>query len=154
MNDTELQAIRDREQAATPGPWQQGATSMYSGRKTVHQDAAARKVNQLDWQRACICREARPDDGAFIAHARVDVPVLVEEIIVLRAAMRNGLRYLDYLKEQVNNAIEDLQNPNYQHGGYGMGIPDGVSLKWVEGVIERLQTAREADAVTEETVDV
>jgi hypothetical protein len=74
-----------------------------------------------------------------------DEDALINEIIELRAELRDGLRYLDYLKAQIHNAIEDLQNPNYQHGGYGLGVPDGVSLKWVEGVIERLQAAREAE---------
>jgi hypothetical protein len=87
MTDEELTAIRERADAATPGPWQQGSTSMYSGRKLVHQDATARKVNPLGWQRACICREARPTDATFIVHARTDIPALLTEVERLRGAL-------------------------------------------------------------------
>ena len=43
------------------------------------------------------------------------------------------------LRTNVWDAIDDLSNPAWQHGGYALGVPDGVSLKWVEGVVARLR---------------
>lgn len=87
MTDEQLAAIRARCEAATPGPWEPGRQSPYTLRFPIHQSVEARKVNPLGWQRACICREARMGDTAFIAHARQDVPALLAEVERLRGLL-------------------------------------------------------------------
>lgn len=79
--------IRAEVDTATPGPWELGQKSPYTGRVAIHQAAEARKVNPLGWQRACICREARPQDAAFIVHARTNTLTLCDEVDRLRAEL-------------------------------------------------------------------
>lgn len=86
MNTDELTAIRERCDAATPGPWKLGRYTV-SGRVQIDQSETAPKVNPLKWQRATICRESRENDATFIAHARADIPALLDEVTRLRAAL-------------------------------------------------------------------
>jgi hypothetical protein len=87
MTDTlDTQAIRERCDAATPGPWKKGRYTM-SGRVQIDQSETAQKVNPLKWQRATICRELRETDADFIEHARADIPALLAEVERLRAEL-------------------------------------------------------------------
>jgi hypothetical protein len=84
MNTEELQAIRSRCDAATPGPWIAKAYNPYRDRAVIHQTPESQKINPLRWQRACICREVRAHDADFIEHARTDIPALLAEVERLR----------------------------------------------------------------------
>jgi hypothetical protein len=88
MTDEELTTIRERVDAATPGPWGPGTQSRYTLRFPIHQAKSTGAIQPRSWQRACICREARLEDVTFIAHARTDIPALLAEVERLHAALR------------------------------------------------------------------
>ena len=73
MNDEQLQAIKARANAATPGPWE------------CHNDDFVVVLHDGVWHTISI-----PDtspNAAFIAAARADVPALVAEVERLRAEL-------------------------------------------------------------------
>lgn len=71
MTQTELEAIKARAAAATPGPWE------FDGKGDIVPDG-----DKSDFV-AMIHYSA--EDAEFIAHARADVPALVAEVERLRA---------------------------------------------------------------------
>jgi len=62
-----LQEVRDRADKATEGPWDM-----------VWEDGEAYVFRGRNWNREWVASAATSDDTAFIAHARTDVPRLVE----------------------------------------------------------------------------
>jgi len=64
-----LQEIRDRADKATPGPWDM-----------VWEDGEAYVFRGRNWNREWVASAATSDDTAFIAHARTDVPRLIEMV--------------------------------------------------------------------------
>lgn len=81
MNDEQLQAIRARCEAATPGPWHEWHIDKAPSGIIcdTRENGVAQTFNRID--------EAYPNDGAnasFIAHAREDVPTLLAEVADLR----------------------------------------------------------------------
>jgi len=77
MADAELEAIKARVEAATPGPWDASAPDE-DGESIVGAPG-----EWWDWDHTT-CEHY--DDAVFIAHARTDVPALVAEVERLRAA--------------------------------------------------------------------
>ncbi len=73
MDQTRLDAIRARCEAATPGKWKHDKQAVY-----VH-------VPGLGYMKIASGLEA--EDAAFIAHARADVPDMLAEIERLTAAL-------------------------------------------------------------------
>ena len=69
MSDEELQAIKVRCDAATPGPWEVS-------------EGGGVWVDATCWEGVS---GGRADDAAFIAAARTDIPALVVEVEQLRA---------------------------------------------------------------------
>lgn len=109
MTHEELQAIKARAEAATPGPWRQGFASMSCVRP--HETAShpgppecvydvMKWIDSNDHVSAAngdeICgpddygNHPRENDCAFIAHARTDVPALVAEVERLREMIRDA----------------------------------------------------------------
>lgn len=77
MTDEELEAIRARAEAATPGPW-----FVCSEHETEIQRNEIGCGFQNGGLIADCCIQA--DDGRFIAHAREDIPALLAEIERIR----------------------------------------------------------------------
>ncbi len=77
MTDAELDAIRARAEAATPGPWGITADS-----KPNDFDIAGPEPGDT---RGMFWRE---EDAGFVAHARTDVPALLDEVKRLRALLK------------------------------------------------------------------
>lgn len=74
MTDADLQAIKARLAAATPGPWTSDGIcvlALYEGYETF--------MVEVSYGR-------RPDDAEFIAHAPTTIAALVAEVERLRAA--------------------------------------------------------------------
>lgn len=72
MTPEELQAIRERCEAATPGEWKGTNVALF---------------HQVGWVAhgpVALSREAAEADAAFIASARTDVPALIAEVERLR----------------------------------------------------------------------
>jgi hypothetical protein len=105
MTDEELEAIRERAEKATPGPWT--TEQSYDGDPDT-------PVLVGDGEYLC----ASPDDGVrgghlfedadFIAHAREDVPALVAEIELLRATLRDRDDELR-IRDQEDAESEDME---------------------------------------------
>lgn len=88
MTEEQLLAIKARAEAATPGPW------------------GIEHVERRIWagsERVCFLfgqdRRQNENNGVFIAHAREDVPALLEEVERLRAAVERLRKQLDGLKK-------------------------------------------------------
>lgn len=82
MTDEELAAVEARCRAATPGPWEYGCGSVTDWRA----DRSPEYTTELLWNRHA-GKAQRDADGAFIASARVDVPLLLAEARRLRALL-------------------------------------------------------------------
>ena len=76
MTDAELQAIRERCEKATPGPWsgEYGSVVNWKGNSFT--------MEWIDNRRAS--KAQRDADCTFIASARSDVPALLAEVARLR----------------------------------------------------------------------
>lgn len=91
----DIEAIRERAEKATPGPWRQNAARSRDYLDTVHVWGVGGTADEV----ALIGRstlDQQNDDSDFIAHARTDIPALVtalEErdarIAELREALQN-----------------------------------------------------------------
>lgn len=80
----DLDAIEARCAAATPGPWESGGSTPTPGEVWVWEETGHHPGDpDAPDTRIASCSAA---DGAFIAHARTDVPALVAEVRRLRAA--------------------------------------------------------------------
>jgi len=78
MTQQELDAIRMREQAATPGPWK--IAEFYEGHKYAA-DVLANNTTVF----VSACKTAH--DAEFIAHARQDISALLDEVMRLQEAL-------------------------------------------------------------------
>ena len=74
LTDADLAEIERRAEAATKGPWRAYTvqTGEFAGEFGVISDASH------------IAKPDNPDDAAFVAHARTDIPRLLKEIARLR----------------------------------------------------------------------
>jgi hypothetical protein len=105
---------------------------------------AAQEVEQLRAEvREWICAQCRivypgpPQKGACcVVCPRCGGDTMPRNRAELAAAQTE----IKQLHEAIDNAVDDLNNESYQHGGFRLGIPDGVSLSWVRGVVENLAT--------------
>jgi hypothetical protein len=86
MTDEELAAIRARCEAATPAPWRSyfEGRDHTSGSDFIMTGEDARRGNDLE-----LAGATRADQD-FIAHARQDVPRLLDEIARLRRMLKGG----------------------------------------------------------------
>ncbi len=96
MNDEpepelDLEPIKAREAAATPGPWESKRGDDHCEQKIVGPGERMLFVQSWKDGHAELTREVR-NDCLFIAHARADVPALVREV------------------ERLREQIEDMQN--------------------------------------------
>jgi hypothetical protein len=83
LTQEQLEAIRQRAENATPGPWEWsgdkfGDIVVYSPeRRGFHNNGG--EIAQLDF--------GSQSDATFIAHARTDIPALLEHIAELEAEL-------------------------------------------------------------------
>jgi len=89
MSEADLDAIRNRAELATPGPW----TSFVEGRDHTSGDSfimiGAPDQREDDLYLSRGSRPASPDDQDFVAAARQDIPRLLAEIRRLRSATKD-----------------------------------------------------------------
>jgi hypothetical protein len=84
MTAEELNAIRARAEAATPGPWRQGTHAPHA----VYREGE----NQGHIAAAGPMARGTLADVAFIAHARTDIPALLAHVDTLRAVVTDEER--------------------------------------------------------------
>lgn len=99
MQPEELDAIRARAEAATPGPWQQTADTPWGSKVILSESGEfylgvnAHTAQPTDgWSpeaRAQAVERGKNKcaDATFIAHAREDIPRLLDEVAALQAAL-------------------------------------------------------------------
>ena len=89
LSEEDLRSIRERSSNATPGPWCLAG----SPRDFViarHGGSERCSDNPVLWAEDD-CLGGRREDADFVAHARADVPGLVEEVEFLRQTLRRVL---------------------------------------------------------------
>jgi hypothetical protein len=81
LEDEELEAIRQRFEKATPGPWRSFVEGRdhTSGSSFIKTGNDGRRGNDIELSGATVA------DQDFIAHARQDIPLLLAEIARLKA---------------------------------------------------------------------
>jgi hypothetical protein len=86
MTNEELTAIRERCDAATPGPWlfEQQDDSVWAGFDGALQVAHCQSIPGAGMLKD---RKTRRANATFIAHVRVDIPALLAEVERLREAL-------------------------------------------------------------------
>ncbi len=108
MSDLDLDAIRARADAATPGPWDcerpNQAYRIY--------ELSSQSPQGLNETLAEISGYNASDDSEFIAHAREDVPALVAEVDRLRGIVSDILRVLSWEPDPCPVHPED-DSPDY-----------------------------------------
>jgi hypothetical protein len=85
ISPTQLAAIREREQRATPGPWTSGGAYVHATMKCPGEGECPFEDCELDEPEhefvIATCEQDyeadRDIDGPFIAHARTDIPALI-----------------------------------------------------------------------------
>lgn len=84
LTDEELEAIRRRCDTASPGPWVSciEGRDHTSGSDFIMTGTGASRGEDIELTGATVA------DQDFIAHARQDIPLLLEEIMRLRRALR------------------------------------------------------------------
>lgn len=82
-SDADLQAIEERANAATPGPWEtdSGGCCVYEAAFSTRDDT----VLYGPVAQVAISADGTRADATFIAHAQSDVPRLIAEIRRLRS---------------------------------------------------------------------
>jgi len=87
LTRAELDAIRERCEAATPGPWT--PVPQTSDGRHIREAAVVNASMQSFWQCCYKQGNGQPEqDAAFIAAARTDVPALLAHIEALETALR------------------------------------------------------------------
>lgn len=101
LSQEELQAIREREAKATPGPWTETNDQMHLGEP--NENVASWSVRNLDG--AAIFKNCGfVADNKFIAHARTDIPRLLEALDAANARVAE----LEAEVAQLNEFLENL----------------------------------------------
>lgn len=85
MSEMDVKAIRERAEKATPGPW-----TIHSWGEITSFDVTQRYVAQAIAINAGY--EVAKANADFIAHARTDVPALIDEIERLRRELADALQ--------------------------------------------------------------
>jgi hypothetical protein len=104
MTHEELEQIRARESKATNGPWRYSNTP---------------QINSATWpELKGIAQIPRENDKIFIAHARTDIPALLEYTAKLErenADLKEQAERKVQLREDLKIALEEFQFAAQQH---------------------------------------
>jgi hypothetical protein len=82
MTNTEIQEIEKRAKLATNGPW---VTDLYQGKWTVY----CGEIDHYHPITSLIQNQNAENNATFIAHARMDIIKLLDEIEVLKSNIRS-----------------------------------------------------------------
>lgn len=100
MDAKTLQAIRARADAATPGPWGYGDFGFVSNGNQIIVQTWDRMEENFDNSR---------NNGEFIAHARTDIPALLDEVARLREELDAARREADDADRETERLREAIQ---------------------------------------------
>lgn len=102
MNDEQLTAIRARCEAATPGPWRENE---FTGSEDIHQVVPSNPSVLFEHGAICDIIPSKADTR-FIAHAREDVPALLDEVERLNAIIAHARIIVDEVQLIDNTPME------------------------------------------------
>ncbi len=85
LDENQLLEIGSRAEAASPGPWK----AFLEGRDHVSGSSFIRVGDGAQRRDDIELSGATPADYDFIAHARQDIPLLVDEVRRLKALLNN-----------------------------------------------------------------
>lgn len=123
MTDDELRAVRERAKAATPGPWAVSYDEDVDTFGVVAEDDGPGDVFIVEEM-----GQPGQHDAEFIAHARQDIPRLLDEIANLRGAMT-------------------AQDDRESKAGEACGVPYELhGCDWPDAVAEAVQVLRAENA--------
>lgn len=174
LTDAELAAIRERASKSTKGPWTVIPPVPYDGEDEDTQGAYVDPggVEDADGNPVCAFGDPggsghlyeHPDNPAFIAATRQDVPALLDHIDALTAELSQAQASLDVVRRQMTDAQQALDAagaPAVDGGGYldlagriaalriaalRAGAPDGWKLVPVKPTGQMMDAGREAYA--------
>ena len=129
LNDSELQEIRERCEAASPGPWTTEPWDDYPAVAYHILDASGDYDVQyfvpLDKHYEC----GPLADCSFIAHARHDIPALLDHIDALAASLDAEAAAHSVTRAALVASPEWVDSP----GGGNASCPHCHGMKWHEG---------------------
>lgn len=105
MPELDLEAIKKRVNAATPGFWQHSKSGSINYGYVFVED-----IEEIYESR--ICASVDVFDGEFIAHARTDIPALIQEV------------------ERLRNEISQLENKYHKDHMVSPWLEFGSRLFW------------------------
>ena len=113
-----IDAIRARAEAATEGPWlagQRGGTSIIPGEPDENwAEYFIHRANTLDVDIIAELGEDK-DDMAFIAHAREDIPWLLERVRLADAVVTAARGYFTCLKTPCDSTCKNEHRKAVYH---------------------------------------
>ena len=107
MTDADLDAIEQRTNAATEGPWFQDSDN--PGLVWGEQRSDGDGYWSLFASETGHDATAEPQDAEFIAHARSDVPALLAEVRRLRAMEQRVREYARHLARPFADGVPDRE---------------------------------------------
>lgn len=110
MTDEELQAIRERVEKATAGPWKPHVVTC-CGLHYDHPGGGQHTNVSCSWATGPVARSGvhAHADAAFISCARADIPALLSEVDGLRAALKEFHEYHEKLKDENASLRQKLE---------------------------------------------
>jgi hypothetical protein len=130
VTSEELAAIRARVEAATPGPWHNAGYPLkgIDGPEVM----AAGDAHLL----TMVCRPSDNEDATFIAHARQDVPVLLDEVARLAAEVERLTTALEAgrTKRRAADAVLSAVAGWVYVGGAAFKPPPGAADSFGDGM--------------------
>lgn len=87
MNAEQLNAIKERAEKATPGPWVARGLNVL--------DYARVEVDINDYESKIVVKSTNNSDIKFIAHAREDIPQLVAEVERMQSLLSGAYETLE-----------------------------------------------------------
>lgn len=108
MKRVDIEAIKAREKAASPGPWRRGDSMTRQSSDFNVSGSGEWPIFDSDSQRIGVL-DGKPIklNAEFVAHARQDIPALIAEVEALREAHEVLVRH--WKKHNGHNCPEDKE---------------------------------------------
>lgn len=111
MTEERIAAIKARAEAATPGPWKAGKDDFTKNIIEAAKDRGTIIVQRRDdsnmfWSSYIPIKQIFAD-AAFIAHAREDIPALLDEVERLRDENERQKEVISFLGDAAKGLVRD-----------------------------------------------
>jgi hypothetical protein len=123
VTELDLEAIRKRVDAATPGPWSRAGVGSIRGAPRQGFRPTTGKAMTIRLEVASIPTHNlnRSEDRTFIAHSRTDVPALLDRVRALEAELMQAHLELARLRvKPLVDAAREAENVTSKHLDFRM----------------------------------